>query len=112
MKARGWRRRESSTETLSPSPSPAWRERGVIRLFEFGLVAFFVAVFLLARSLAVSAADADAAQAPVAETQQAAPAGDDFDFFSDQPVESAAVVELPPEKPLRRPVRGLRGLGR
>ncbi|HEY0915614.1 MAG TPA: hypothetical protein VGE22_12150 [Solimonas sp.] len=79
-----------------------------VRLFEFGLVAFFVAVFLLARSLAVSAADADAgaAQPAAAEAQQAAPAGDDFDFFSDQPVESAAVVELPPEKPLWLTVGG------
>ena len=88
--------------------SPAWRARGMVRLFEFGLVAFFVAVFLLARSLAVSAADADAsaAQPPAAEAQQAAPAGDNFDFFSDQPVESTAVVELPPEKPLWLTVGG------
>jgi len=72
------------------------------RLFEAALAAFFVAVFLLARSLAVSAAEAE--QAPASE--QAPPAGDGFDFFSDQPVESTEVVQLPPQKPAWQSVGG------
>ncbi|AXQ27312.1 hypothetical protein D0B54_00785 [Solimonas sp. K1W22B-7] len=69
------------------------------------MVAFFLAVFLLARSLAVSAAEADQ-QAASPAVEQTQPAGDNFDFFSDQPVESTAVVELPPEKPLWQTVGG------
>jgi hypothetical protein len=39
-----------------------------------------------------------AEEAAVQDAAAAEPAQDDFDFFSDAPVESAAVVELPPEK--------------
>ncbi|HSW14108.1 MAG TPA: hypothetical protein VLI06_14780 [Solimonas sp.] len=74
------------------------------RLFELGIAAFFLAVFLLARSLAVSAAEADIAPAPAIE--QAQPAGDNFDFFSDAPIESAEIVELPPEQPAWQTVGG------
>lgn len=74
------------------------------RLFEAGIVAFFLAVFLLARSLAVSAAEAEQPAAPAVE--QAQPAGDGFDFFSDQPVESAEVVELPPSIPRWQAIGG------
>lgn len=65
-------------------------------LFSICAVAFLVAVMLFARSLAVSAAEAELAPA----TEQASPgaAGEDFDFFSDEPVQSAEIVELPPQK--------------
>lgn len=67
----------------------------------------FVAVMLCsaygARVLAQNAAVADQASghAVTPETAPAAPASsgeDQFDFFSDAPVQSAEVVELPPEK--------------
>lgn len=65
------------------------------RLFEISLAALFIALLLFARSLAVYAAEND----PAPATEQAAPATDNFDFFSDQPVQSEAVVQLPQEKP-------------
>ena len=67
------------------------------RLAELAIAAFFVAVMLCARAIAQEAADAEARGDPAA-AQQAAPAEDNFDFFSDEPVASADIVELPPEK--------------
>jgi hypothetical protein len=63
----------------------------------------FVLLFAGVRVIAQEAADQDiaateAAAAPAAV--EAGSGGDDFDFFSDAPVQSAEVVELPPEKPL------------
>jgi hypothetical protein len=60
-------------------------------IFAVCFVALMLASAWGVRVLAEEAAVQDAAAA-------AEPAQDDFDFFSDAPVESAAVVELPPEK--------------
>ena len=65
------------------------------------LPSFLIALLLIAgligaRTLAQSAAEAELAATempPGVET-----AGDDFDFFSDDPIDSEEVVELPPEK--------------
>jgi len=73
------------------------------------MVAFFVLLFSGVRVLAQTAADQDAGTPVQAAEPSAArhplesdPAGsatsqDHFDFFSEQPVQSAEVVELPPE---------------
>lgn len=69
------------------------------RLFGLAMVLVFIAGLLGARELAVAAAEADAPS--VSESAPAVPeAGgeENFDFFSDAPVQSSAVVELPPEK--------------
>jgi hypothetical protein len=50
-----------------------------------------------ARAIAQAAAEADGGAVPVPASAATAPA-DDFDFFSDAPVPSAEIVELPPEK--------------
>ena len=72
------------------------------RLFALGAVLCFVLLFSGVRVLAQTAADQDlaavAAVEQAAESAAAEPAADEFDFFSDAPVQSAAVVELPPEK--------------
>ncbi|MEK6806656.1 MAG: hypothetical protein AABY95_08405 [Pseudomonadota bacterium] len=54
-------------------------------------IGLFAGSLLLGRAIAVEAAEQD-------KSAQAAPQ-EQFDFFSDQPVESKEVVELPPEKP-------------
>ena len=73
--------------------SPLFRQRA----FELLLLAVFAGLLFGARALAQAAAAQDTPAA-----QHAAPAGghnkDSFDFFSDKPVNSAAVVVLPPEK--------------
>jgi hypothetical protein len=66
------------------------------RLIELALASLFVAALFGVRGLSQVAA---AAEAPSAAEQTAAPAGEDFDFFSDQPVQNAQVVQLPPETP-------------
>ncbi|HUP93111.1 MAG TPA: hypothetical protein VM074_12765, partial [Solimonas sp.] len=80
------------------------------RLPELAIAACFIAVLCGARVLAQAAAEHDqpvteqvqpATATSPADTQAApaAPAGEDnFDFFSDKPVQSSEVVELPPEK--------------
>jgi hypothetical protein len=72
------------------------------------MAAIAVAGLYGARTLAVEAAaepppretPAEEAAEPKAEPPQAAPAGssDNFDFFSDQPLDSKDLVQLPPEK--------------
>ncbi|TXH05567.1 MAG: hypothetical protein E6R07_01800 [Nevskiaceae bacterium] len=69
------------------------------RLVELLLAALLLSGLLGARALAQTAAQQDQAAA----AQSAAPAnaptgGDGFDFFSDKPVESKDVVQVPPEK--------------
>lgn len=66
-------------------------------IFSVLFVALIVASAWGVRVLAQEAAVQDAAQAANAEAAPEA-AGDNFDFFSEAPVESAEVVELPPEK--------------
>ena len=67
--------------------------------FNFGLLAVFVLLLVGARVLAQTAAESDKKTQQAG--QQAAPAdapqADNFDFFSDKPVQSKEVVELPPE---------------
>ena len=64
------------------------------RFFTLGMVVFFIVLMAGVRVLAQGAADQDMAQ-----QAEAAPApAEEFDFFSDQPVASSEVVELPPEK--------------
>lgn len=68
------------------------------QFFVLGMAAFFLVLLAGVRVLAQDAARQDASQ----QTEAAAPAGpqaaEDFDFFSDQPVQSTDVVELPEEK--------------
>ena len=68
------------------------------RLIELALAVFLLSGLFGVRALAQTAAQQD--QATSASQQQAAPAGggDNFDFFSDKPVQDAHVVELPAEK--------------
>ena len=68
------------------------------RLAELLLFAFFAALLVGARTLADEAARQDR-QAQQAAQVPGAPNSDGFDFFSDKPVESSGIVELPPEKP-------------
>jgi hypothetical protein len=70
------------------------------RLIELLLAVCLLSGLAGARALAQTAAQSDQA---AAATQQAAPAapaagGDNFDFFSDKPVQGAQVVVVPPEK--------------
>ncbi len=72
-------------------------------MFKQRLIELLLAVFLLSglfgvRALAQTAAQQD--QAAAVTQQQAAPAvnGDNFDFFSDKPVEDPQIVVVPPEK--------------
>ena len=84
------------------------------RLFAAGMALVLCLMMYGVRVVAQTAADQDlqaAAQAtparagtgnvesPAAKDAAAEAAPDDFDFFSDQPVLSAEVVELPPEPP-------------
>lgn len=68
------------------------------RLIELLLVAFLLSGLFGVRALAQTAAQQD--QAAATSQQQATPAasGDNFDFFSDKPVQDAQVVIVPPEK--------------
>ena len=68
------------------------------RLIELVLAAFLLSGLFGVRALAQTAAQQD--QAAAASQQQAAPAGkgDNFDFFSDKPVQDAQIVVVPPEK--------------
>jgi hypothetical protein len=68
------------------------------RLVELLLAAFLLSGLFGVRALAQTAAQQD--QAATTSQQQAAPAasGDNFDFFSDKPVQDAQVVVVPPEK--------------
>lgn len=68
------------------------------RLIELLLAAFLLSGLFGVRALAQTAAQQD--QAAAASQQQAAPAanGDNFDFFSDKPVQDAQIVIVPPEK--------------
>lgn len=80
------------------------------RAIELVLALFFIGVLIGARAIAQAAAEHDqplteqgqppSATSPAqSQTAPAAPGSDEeFDFFSDAPVESADVVELPPEK--------------
>lgn len=65
----------------------------------FGIVAALLLVSLLygVRVLAQTAADSDAAATSSEQSAPAAAPADNFDFFSDQPVQSAEVIELPAE---------------
>lgn len=67
-------------------------------LFSFVFACVLLSAMWGARVLAQDAATAERAAAEGAAAQQA-PAQDNFDFFSDKPVEAAEVVQLPPEKP-------------
>lgn len=62
------------------------------------LVALLVGGLAGARVLADAAAEADAGEAVVLEGESVSAGADAFDFFSDTPVESEQVIELPPEK--------------
>lgn len=73
-----------------------YRPRWQLRLFELTAAAFFIAVALLARAAAVEAADQQLVASAAAEV--ALLADEDFDFFSDEPIEALDVIELPPEK--------------
>lgn len=68
------------------------------RLIELLLATFLLSGLFGVRALAQTAAQQD--QAAASTQQQAAPtaAGDNFDFFSDKPVQDAQVVVVPPEK--------------
>ena len=68
------------------------------RLIELLLAAFLLSGLFGVRALAQTAAQQD--QAAAASQQQATPAsgGDNFDFFSDKPVQDAQIVIVPPEK--------------
>jgi len=68
------------------------------RLIELLLATFLLSGLLGVRALAQTAAQQD--QAAASTHQQAAPAanGDNFDFFSDKPVQDAHIVEVPAEK--------------
>lgn len=68
------------------------------RLIELVLAAFLLSGLFGVRALAQTAADQD--QAAKTSRQEAAPAanGDNFDFFSDKPVQDAQIVIVPPEK--------------
>src|SRR3569623_372682 len=68
------------------------------RLVELLLAAFLLSGLFGVRALAQTAAQQD--QAAAASQPQAAPAanGDNFDFFSDKPVQDAQSVIVPPEK--------------
>lgn len=68
------------------------------RLLSLSLVLLFIAGLLGARSLAVAAAESDAQAVAVEAAQNDAAPDEDFDFFSDAPVQSAEVIELPAEK--------------
>jgi hypothetical protein len=67
------------------------------RLLECLLLAFFIGVLLVARAAAQEAAAQDRS---AAEQQAVAEPAEDFDFFSDEPVQATAIVELPPPTPL------------
>lgn len=62
-------------------------------IFNVAMIVLFLALLGGGRVLATTAA---AAEPAASATQQSAP--DNFDFFSDKPVQSEQVVELPPEK--------------
>lgn len=63
------------------------------------LVLLFSLALLGVRNLALAAADdALASESARVGAEQAQASSDDFDFFSDAPIQSAAVIELPPEK--------------
>jgi len=70
------------------------------RLIELLLALLLISGLAGARALAQTAAELEQqAQHSEAATETAPDAaGDDFDFFSDAPIESEAIVELPPEK--------------
>ena len=75
--------------------------RGASRLFAVSMVVAFCLLFWGVRVVAQTAADQDAAAATTVEVQVETveqPAAENFDFFSEAPVQSAEVVELPPEK--------------
>lgn len=69
------------------------------QFFTLGMAAFFLVLLAGVRVLAQDAAKQDAAQAEVVAPGESAQA-DNFDFFSDAPVESQDVVELPAERSL------------
>ena len=69
------------------------------RLIELALSVAFLSLLWGGHQLALAAADqAVATSAAQGQSQPAASTGDKFDFFSDQPVQGAQVVELPPAK--------------
>ncbi|MES2885417.1 MAG: hypothetical protein V4709_11460 [Pseudomonadota bacterium] len=69
------------------------------RLFAVSMVVAFCLLFWGVRVVAQTAADQDMAAATTVEVPAEQPAAtDNFDFFSEAPVQSAEVVELPPEK--------------
>lgn len=67
------------------------------RLFEGIALLLLAGLLLLGRSLAARAAEHEPPATPASE--QRSETGDDFDFFSNEPVTSAAVVQLPAQKP-------------
>lgn len=76
---------------------------GASRLFAVSMVIAFCLLFWGVRVVAQAAADQDMAAAatvevPAQPAEQVPAAEDNFDFFSETPVQSAEVVELPPEK--------------
>ena len=73
-----------------------WRAR----LFELLMAAFFVSVALMAKATATDAAAETLAHPPALEAQET------FDFFSDAPIDSAEVIELPPPPSRWRTVGG------
>jgi hypothetical protein len=83
-----------------PSPGAG---RGLVRRWlplgaGLAMVAMMLAALYGARVLADEAAAGAAPRAAAAEEAAPAAPGADFDFFSDEPIAAAALVELPPEK--------------
>lgn len=69
------------------------------RIIELLLAAFLISGLFGVRALAQTAAQEDAANTAAQQTEAPAPAAsDNFDFFSDKPVEAAEIVEVPAEK--------------
>lgn len=79
-----------------------WRAR----LLELLLAAFFIGVVLVARAAATDAAAETRAGNAVVQTATPSAADDGFDFFSDAPVDTPAVIELPPPTPRWKAVGG------
>lgn len=113
-------------DTAPPAPTSlregtvsAPRPGGIF--FQIALTLLLLAAILGARSLAQTAAEHDSSEAPAAESpaglsdaqrslQSGSPAAkseeESFDFFSEEPVQSAEIVELPPQKPAWQTIGG------
>ena len=82
----------------SPYPLPQGEGENKGRAFAIGFAVFLLAVMWFARTAALEAAEQDAAAQTEAGPAEQPPAEENFDFFSDQPIQPEQLVELPPEK--------------